>query len=61
MPKSQEKEIIKGRKYKRISTGEIWKVTGIYEKDNEVWLVHGIQYSIIRIDEFWFEFKEVTL
>lgn len=62
MPKSREKEIVKGMKVKELSSGRIRKVVIIDEINGILWLVSGVfeDMSVTSIHKFWTLFEEVT-
>lgn len=50
---------IVGMKVKEIASGRIAIVTGVYEKDNQVWMVSGSDVGFHNLDTFWNFFIKV--
>lgn len=48
-----------GMKVKELATGRIAKITGVYDDDNEVWMVSGHDVGVFMLSEFWKLFEEV--
>jgi hypothetical protein len=46
-------------KVKELCTGKKAIITGVYEKDNEVWMVSGNSIGVFTISDFWEFFVEV--
>ncbi len=60
MPKSQEKEIVKGMKVKEKSSGRIAKITVVDNEADQVWMVSGSEMGVFKKSVFWEFFEEVT-
>ena len=54
-----KKNPTKGMKVKEISTGKKAIITGVYEQDNEVWMVSGNEIGATTLSDFWNDFEEV--
>ncbi len=56
---SEEYKPIVGMKIKELVSGRIAKITGVYDEDNEVWMVSGNDIGVVSLSDFWKFFEEV--
>lgn len=54
-----KKHPTKGMKVKELGTGRIAKITGVYESDDEVWMVSGNDIGVFSLSHLWDLFEEV--
>lgn len=50
-----------GMKVKELGTGRIATITGVYEEDDQVWMVSGNDVGLFSLSEFWQCFEEVKV
>jgi hypothetical protein len=48
-----------GMKVRELASGRKAKVTGVYESDNQVWMVSGNDVGVFNLDSFWDLFEKV--
>lgn len=48
-----------GMKVRELEGGRIATITGVYETDDEVWMVSGNDIGVLMLSHFWELFEEV--
>lgn len=54
-----KKHPLKGMIVKELCSGREATITGVYESDDEVWMVSGNDIGVFKLSCFWEFFKEV--